>query len=150
MSDLSSLGLDPSVKESSGRKPLILGKYPCVIVGDELKPFKNGNGKQLVFKWQIIEGDFAGEQAESRHNVVNPQKPQNQAIAQGELKRICTICGAAYPPQQTAALYGKPVLVTFKPKEGTNKEGEKYPWYEISGFNPVEKVSAPPATKTSW
>ena len=99
MADLTGTGLDPNVPENSGGFTVIPeGKYQVVIVGDKLVPTKAGTGKMLELKVQIIEGDHRGETITDRLNIVNASSVA-QAIGQGQLKRICNLCGVQYPPR---------------------------------------------------
>ena len=145
MADLTGTGLDPNVQENSGGFTVIPeGKYQVVIVGDKLVPTKAGTGKMLELKVQIIEGDHRGETIMDRLNIVNASSVA-QAIGQGQLKRICNLCGVQYPPTSTDGLIGKPMMATVKIEEfKSNRTGEMLKSNKISGYNPV--LAAPAAS----
>jgi hypothetical protein len=146
MADLTNVNLDPDVAESTGGFTLVpQGKYKAVIVGDELADTKSG-GKMLVLRCQIIEGQFQGEEVKARLNILN-KSAQAQAIGQGQLRRICAICGAMYPLQNTAPLIGKPMLITIKHEPfKSNTTGEELMSMTVSAFAPVPKAQGIPAS----
>ena len=149
MADLSGANLDPNVEESSGGFTVVPeGKYQVVIVGDRLKDTKAGTGKILELKVQIVEGEHRGTTIVDRLNIVNASSVAQQ-IGQGQLKRICNLCGVDYPPASTDGLIGKPMLATVKIEEFTsNNTGNLLQSNKISGYNPVP--AAPEGTKSEW
>ena len=150
MADLSNTSLDPNVEENSGGFTVVPeGKYQVVIVGDKLTDTKAGTGKILELKVQIIEGEHRGVTVTDRLNIVN-KSDIAQKIAQGQLKRICNLCGVDYPPSSTDGLIGKPMLATVKTEEFTSKtSGNLLTSNKISGYNPVP-AAAPEGAKTGW
>ena len=146
MADLSSMGLDPNVEENSGGFAIIpAGRYKAVIVADRVTPTKNGTGKMLELKVQIVDGQHAGESLTDRINIINTSA-QAQAIGQGRLKRICGLTGCPFPPADTAMMYGKPLEITVKiEKFLSNNTGSELESNKISSYNPVPAVSKTPA-----
>ena len=138
MADLSGANLDPNVKENSGGFTVVPeGKYQVVIVGDKLTPTKSGTGKMLELNVQVIEGEHRGSTITDRLNIVNASSVA-QAIGQGQLKRICNLCGVDYPPTSTDGLIGKPMVATVKIETFTsNTSGNELQSNKISGYNPV-------------
>ena len=119
MADLSGVTgqINPDVEESSGAFTVLpAGKYKAVLVADELKDTKAGTGKILEIKLQITEGQFAQEIVKDNINITNPSA-QCQAIGQGTLKRICNLCNVQFPPNDTAGLMGKPMVITVAVEE---------------------------------
>lgn len=152
MSDLSNLGLDPNVEESGpGYTVIEPGRYKAVITGDKLAPTKDGTGRMLGLKVQIIEGKFAGEVVQDRLNVIN-KSAQAQAIGQGQLKRICGLCGVPFPPADSTALYGKPLMVQIINEPFTsNKTGEVLLSNKIKNYGPVvEALPVKQAAAGGW
>jgi len=149
MADLSGANLDPNVEENTGGFTVVPeGKYQVVIVGDSLKDTKAGTGKILELKVQIVDGEHRGTTVIDRLNIIN-QSDVAQKIGQGQLKRICNLCGADYPPSDTSGLIGKPMQATVKIEEFTsNNTGNLLKSNKISGYNPVP--TAPEGTKTGW
>lgn len=149
MADLTGANLDPNVEENTGGFTVVPeGKYQVVIVGDSLKDTKAGTGKILELKVQIVDGEHRGTTVIDRLNIVN-QSDVAQKIGQGQLKRICNLCGASYPPSDTSGLIGKPMQATIKVEEFTsNKTGNLLQSNKISGYNPVPAVQE--GTKTAW
>ena len=138
MSDLSNQGLDPNVEESSGEFHVVpAGKYPMVIINDNLAPAKSGNGTVLTVTFQIIEGPEAGNTIDLYLNIKNTSEIA-QNIGQGTLKRLCTLTDVQYPPADTTLMYGKPIMGTIKVKSFTsNNTGKELKSNDITAFNPI-------------
>lgn len=149
MADLSGAKLDPNVEENSGGFTVVPdGKYQVVIVGDKLTDTKSGSGKMLELKVQIIDGEHRGTTITDRLNIVN-NSDIAQKIGQGQLKRICNLCGVDYPPSSTDGLIGKPMQATVKTEEFTsNNTGNLLKSNKISGYNPVPAVQE--GAKSGW
>lgn len=139
MTSLSGLGLDPNVQENTGEFTVLpAGKYKACIVADELRDNNSANGKILVIKVQVTEGQFAREILTDYINITNPSA-QCQAIGQGTLKRICNICGVPYPPQDTTGLMGKPMVIDVKVEKFTsNTSGKELSSNKIKGYHPAD------------
>jgi len=149
MADLTGANLDPNVEENTGGFTVVPeGKYQVVIVGDNLKDTKAGTGKILELKVQIVDGEHRGATVVDRLNIIN-QSDVAQKIGQGQLKRICNLCGVSYPPSDTTGLIGKPMQATVKTEEFTsNNTGNLLKSNKITGYNPVPTVQE--GTKTGW
>ena len=118
MADLTGINQDENVAESGKSfEQLPEGNYLAVIVGDELKQNSQKTGMLLKFNWQIIDqkegGKYMNRTIDSRHNIQHTSEV-TQRIGQGELKRICNVCGVPYPLQNTEPLFGKPVSLFIK------------------------------------
>lgn len=141
--------MDTDVKESGGGFDVLPGgQYKMVIVGDELKDNRAGNGKLLVPKLQVVEGAHAGVTIPDYINLTNPNK-QCQEIGQGTLKKICRLCNVQYPPTDTTTLYGKPMSVkvavqSFK----SNTTGNDLQSNNVKSYSEVKSQAAPVAAAT--
>jgi hypothetical protein len=147
MANLSNEGIDGNIPENRGSFVCVpVGIYEAVIVADRLTDTKNGGGKLLEMKNQIIEGPFAGTIIIDRLNIRN-SSAQAAAIGQGQLKRICNICGVPFPPADTSMLYGKPMLITVKVEGFKSKTtGKDLESNKISAYDKVpDVVQAPKA-----
>jgi len=142
MADLAGTNLDPNVPENTGGFTVIPeGKYQVVIVGDRLVDTKARDGKILELKVQVIEGEHRGSTVIDRLNIIN-KSPVAQAIGQGQLKRICNLCGVNYPPANTEGLIGKPMVATIKTESFiSNNSGNELQSNKIAGYNPVLTTS---------
>ena len=155
MANLSGLGIDPDVKESTGEFIILPeGKYKAVILTDELASNKADDGKLLILKVQIIDGKFTGHEILDRLNIINKSQVA-QSIAQGTLKRICAVCKVPFPPSDTKKLYGVPMIITVGVEEfESNKSGKMLKSNKIKAYAPVETAqptTAPPAvTEDVW
>jgi len=120
MAMLTGLNIDKDVEEAgNGFTVLPAGKYKMCLVGDELVNNKANTGKILKLKIQVIEGQFMGEILTDNLNITNPSATC-QRIGQGTLKKICNLCGVPFPPQDTAGLMGKPMVVGLTVEEFTS------------------------------
>jgi len=154
MTNLSGVGLNPNVEENTGAFTVLpAGKYKACLVADELRDNSAGNGKILVVKVQIIDGQFSGEVLTDYINIINPN-PTAQTIGQGTLKRICNMCGIPYPPHDTAGLMGKPLGIDIKvEKFVSNTTGKELESNKIKSYGPAPtqsqaQVSAQPVQET--
>jgi len=148
MADLSGANLDPNVEETVAFTVVPEGKYQVVIVGDRLKDTKAGTGKILELKVQVIEGEHRGTTIVDRLNILN-KSDVAQKIGQGQLKRLCNLCGVDYPPSSTDGLIGKPMLATVKIETFiSNNTGNELQSNKISGYNPVPAKTE--GTKAVW
>jgi len=70
-----------------------------------------------------------------------------QQIGQGTLKKICTLCGVQYPPDDTTVLYGKPMEVAIDIQTFTsNTSGNELQSNVVKSYN---KVTTPTTLSTS-
>lgn len=154
MADLSNIGLDPNVEENSGEFTILPdGQYKVVVVNDRIVPTKDGGGKLLEVKIQVVEGPNSGTSLVDRINIVNKSEIA-QRIGQGQLKRLCNLTGTPYPPHDTTMMYGKPIMATIKTETFTsNKTGNQLKSNKVSSYNPVTQQhkpqSAQPQTSSS-
>jgi hypothetical protein len=141
MANLSNEGIDGNVQESRGNFVCVpAGSYKVAIVADRLTDTKVGGGKLFEMQIQILEGPFTGVIIKDRLNIRN-SSAQAAAIGQGQLKRICNICGVPFPPADTSMLHGKPMLITVKvEKFKSNKTDKELESNKISAY---DKVPAP-------
>ena len=138
MSDLTQAGLDPNVEEARGKFHVVpAGKYPMVMVADNIAKTKSGNGLLMTIIVQIIEGPESGNIIDVRLNIKNTSDIA-QRIGQGTLKRLCTLTDTPYPPPDTTRMYGKPFLGTVGVESFiSNKTGEKLYSNVVTAFNPI-------------
>jgi hypothetical protein len=149
MANLSGIAFNKDVKENTGEFIILpLGKYQAVILRDELKPTKNGNGKFLELTLQIQSpGEFRHIEIIDRLNILNPSEIA-QNIGQGTLKRICSLLGVVYPPDDSRKLWGKPMTISVKIKEFiSNTTGEELQSNEVTGYSkPAAAADSLPKT----
>jgi hypothetical protein len=111
MSDLRGVKFNSEVMESSSKKIIVpQGKYKAILVGDTFSTNKKQTGKTLKLIFKIIEKDFFGINLDKYLSIVH-NNIQAQDIAQGELKRICTVCGVKFPIVDTNELIGVPIIL---------------------------------------
>ncbi len=153
MSDLTLFGIDPNVEVSEGGKSAIPpGMYKAVIVGDALRDNKAGSGKVLALSLQITEGAQSGKTVDDNLNLTNASAVAAQ-IGQGVLKKICQLTNVQFPPQNTAAMYGKPLVITVIADPYTKKDGTQATWHKISRYDAVgttAPVQPPAAGGNAW
>lgn len=137
MANLNGINLDPNVQENTGAFTVVpAGKYKACLVSDELKDNKAGTGKVLTVKLQILEGQFATEIITDHINITNAN-PTAQAIGQGTLKRICSMCNVPYPPQDTTKMMGKPLGIDVRVEKFiSNTTGKELQSNKIKAYGP--------------
>lgn len=148
MANLAGLGIDPNVKETGEFTCVPPGKYTVVIVDDDLKTTKAGTGKILELTLQIMDrGEWYGTELIDRINIINPN-PKAQQIGQGTLKRLCTLTGCPFPPDDTRKMYGKNIRASVKVEEfeSNTEEGRILKSNKISGYSKAENAAKPAAT----
>lgn len=148
--------IDLDAVELSSFEPIPEGIYTVVLSETEVKDTKNGKGKFIYLKANVIDGPHANRFVDDRLNVVN-DNPTAQKIGQESLKRICMAIGLKEFTGHTTELENKPlkVKVTVKPAEeyidnyGVVKPGS--PKNEIKGYYGLDynatAASVPPVPK---
>lgn len=136
MADLTNIPLDPNVKASGVFETVPDDWYPIVFLDAQVGPTKNGTGQKLGLKVQIFEGKYKGFILPNNHilNLLN-QSEVAQRIGQGELRSICEILGAAYPPSNTNFLIGQPLMAKIVEEPFvSNTTGKELKGNKIKGF----------------
>lgn len=134
------------------------GEYPAIITECEEKPTKDGTGKRLNLKVQIIDGKYQNRTLFDGMNTVN-KSAMAQQIGRAQLKAICVALNKPNP-KDSSELLNKALMITVK----IGKDQEGNPRSEIKGYKarlaaakPVEKnlveqafeVDSSEATKTT-
>jgi len=156
MADLSSFTeINKDVPESGSFTCLPEGEYPVVIIHDEIKTTQKG-GKMLEIKLLIFEGKYKGENLTDRLNLINPSAAA-QKIGQGTLKKLCRLTGLPFPPKDTEAWKGKPLMVKVVVTEFTsNTSGKILKGNEIKDYKEYQKqeqittAQTPASVGGSW
>ena len=116
------------------------GGWLCQITGEEMRPMKNGQGSQLVFALQGLEGAVNGQTAESRHNVQH-MKTETVAIAYAEISAIGYATGVLAPGRthlaDTSLLFGKPFRVIVV-QQANSQYTEIVGYRSADGRDPVK------------
>lgn len=147
MADLTNIPLDPNVKASGVFETVPEDWYPIVFLDAKVGPTNNGTGQKLDLKVQIFEGKYKGLILPNPHilNLLNKSEVA-QKIGQGELRSICEILGATYPPNNTDFLIGKPLMAKIVEEIFiSNTTSKELKGNKIKGFKPY----APTLTQTS-
>ena len=144
MANLSNVGLNPDVEAAGdGFEVLPQGEYTVVITNDEVKDNKKGNGKLIVLDMKVVEGQYTGSNLKDHINLTNPNQDAAK-IGQGVLKKVCELCGVAYPPADTTALYGKKMNVKVVVDSFTsNTSGNELKSNTIKAYKKAQSVSGP-------
>ena len=72
MANLAPLQYDPANVETMDFKVIPPGIYPVVIVDSDVTDTKKKDGKMLVIKYQVTEGQCVGDTLTDRLNIQNP------------------------------------------------------------------------------
>ena len=118
------------VEPNSAFTPLPAGEYQAIISESDMKPTKNGLGKYLELKLQILNGQHQNRTLFDRLNLVNKNDVAVQ-IAKGTLSSICRAVGML-TPDDSSELHNKPltIVVKIKPDQDGN------PRNEVKGYKP--------------
>lgn len=119
------------------------GDYDAVITESKFEPTKNGNGKFLTLKLQILSGQFQNRVLFDRLNLINPSEQAVQ-IAKGQLSAICRAVGVL-TPKDSAELHNRPLKITVKVKSDANNPGNEIKAYKSRHAGPATSTSAPAA-----
>jgi hypothetical protein len=153
MVDFGNVNLDANVNANSGDYTLIPpGTYKVMLVADALEEASTGAGKVYKMRWQIIEGQYTGEQIEDNLNILrygNTEKDATcQRIGQGRLRYICELVGVPWPIRDTSALIGKKLGIKVKHEEYKNQYGDTRQSAKIAKYLPLDEVSQAPSQET--
>lgn len=123
MADLD--GFDANTVEPGGFDLLPAGRYDVVITDSKLKPTKNGAGKYLELKLQVLSGPYQNRVLFDRLNLENPSQ-QAVAISRGTLSAICRAVGVM-TPKDSSELHNRPLSCSVKVQDEFNVVGSYKP-----------------------
>lgn len=122
-------GFDASKVDPVTRSVLPAGDYDAMIVASEWKPTKNGEGKYLELKIQVINGPYQNRLLWDRLNIQNKSIEAVQ-IAKGTLSAICRAVGVMNP-NASEELHNRPLRITVKVKDDkTHGQGNEVTAYK--------------------
>lgn len=122
-------------------EPLPAGEYPCVVIDFEEKPTKDGTGRRVNVKLQVMSGKFQNRTILDGFNVVN-KSPKAQEIGRAQLKAL--LVAANVPNAQTAKdVIAKHVVVKVKVKPDDSGNDRN----EVTSYKAFVQPSAPVAAK---
>lgn len=138
MASFASYGLE-SVK-ANDFEIIPAGDYPAIITECEEKDTKDGKGKRLNLKIQILDGKYQNRILFDGLNTVNASAKAQQ-IGRSQLKAICIAINNP-SPKDSSEILNKPLIITVK----VGKDQDGNPRNEIKGYKarltaakPVEK-----------
>lgn len=119
-----------AVERNTAFTPLPVGEYDAVVIESEMKATKDGTGKYLQLKLQILSGKFQNRTLFDRLNLVNKNDTTVQ-IAKETLSAICRAVNVL-TPNDSAELHNKPlkIKVAVKPDQNGN------PQNDVKGYKP--------------
>lgn len=117
------------------------GWKKVVITGSEVKPTKAGNGKILVFTYELQDG--TGRTLTDRLNILNPSEVA-QKIGRGALAKIALAIGHKGELSRTEPLHGRPfeVKVEVEEFESNNEAGKMLKSNKCSDYRAVTAPAA--------
>lgn len=124
-----------NVEPSTNLPPVPAGKYLAIITASELRPTKNGAGRYLELKYQVIEGEFKGRKLWSRHTLEHPNA-QTVTIARSQLSAICRAV-QMMTPKDSGEMHNIPMVITVKVATRSDN-GE--PTNEVTGWAKKEAI----------
>jgi len=116
------------------------GDYPAIITEVDEKPTKDGKGKRLNLKLQILDGKYQNRTLFDGLNTVN-QSAIAQQIGRGQLKAICIAINKP-DPKDSSELLNKPLVITVKVGKDQNDNARN----EIKGYK-ARLTAAKPTEK---
>lgn len=139
MADLS--GFDASqVEPNTGFDVIPAGEYDAIITESEYKPTKDGSGKYLQLKLQLIAtGPYQNRLLWDRLNLQNKSQ-QAVDIAKATLSSICRAVNVL-TPRDSAELHNKPLRV----KVAVTKDNSGNDRNEVKSYKP--RTAGPAPTK---
>lgn len=124
------------------------GRYACIVASSEDKSTKDGKGRYLEFKYEVVKGDYTKRLLWARFNVHNPSEVAQQ-IGREQFKALCVACGFEDGVKKTEELHNKKVVCLVDIERGTGGYQDKN---VVSGYmaassftNASEPVRAAPA-----
>lgn len=120
--------------------PIPKGEYTMQIIESDINPTKAG-GAQHVFKFQVLDGQYAGRTVMLRLNTDCPSSEVAQNIAYSQLSGICHATGIINCTD-TEQLHGIPMLchVTVKPaKDGYDPSNDIKTFESANGQAPAQQ-----------
>lgn len=101
-----------NVPPSVGFEPVPAGWYNVMIDDTELRPTKKADGAYLNVRFNILDGQYAGQKIFQRLNLQNPSEAAKE-IAFKQLSALCHAVGMLQIAESTE-LHGKPLKVRVK------------------------------------
>ena len=124
-------------------QPLPAGAYLAVAVSSEVKDTKTG-GEMVVYKMQIIDGEYANRTIFARFNVKNASA-QAEQIGKQQLSAFCHAVGVLNLTD-TDELLNRPVQIRVKVREASGSYG---PSNEVAGFSVASGAPAAPVASAA-
>ena len=124
-------------------EPIPAGEYIAAIVSSEFKITRDGAGRYLELKYEIIDGQYKGRNLWSRLNLENAN-PKAVEIAQRELGTICRAVSRIHI-SDSVELHNIPlkIKVAISPPRGDYGPSNEIKGYEATG-GPAPVQQAPP------
>ena len=124
--------------------PLPAGQYKVIIIADELKTTKAGNGSYLQLTMQVVEGEHEGRRLFDRLNLDNPNQ-ETVDIANRTLASIGRAVGRMVI-RNSQELHDIPMMVKVVVKPAKGDFGASN---EIKGYISLTGKSAPKSPATA-
>lgn len=129
-------GFNANDHESMGFDPIPAGEYLACIVESDMQNTKNGEGKMLVLKFELLE-QHKGRTLFARLNLVNNNEKAKQ-IAHAQLGDICRAVGKIQP-HDSSELHDIPLLVRVSVRK---REDNGELTNEVKAFKPAKAQTA--------
>lgn len=120
-------------------EPLPSGRYLCVITDSAMKATKDGVGKYLELKFQVLDGEHKGRFLWARLNLHNPNETTVR-IAKAQLSSLCRAVNVMQP-RDSVELHGLPVVVQVKLRKRKDTDELEN---QIANFLKKETLSGQP------
>ncbi len=139
MQPFNAAAIDPT--QSAGFKPLMIGKYPCMIIASEIKANKdNTTGGQVVFEVQAVQGEHTGKTGQWILNLYHNDE-QTRQIAERQLSAICHATGQ-FLINMTSQLHNLPFALDVSEQQLNAKQlAEKADGKNVTAFRNVRVLN---------
>jgi len=151
MSNLSSYNFNASeVEPSKGFELIPRGDYCAAIIASQMRTTNDGNGEQLVLRFQILDGHYKNRLVFANLNMKNLSEKATE-ISRRDLSAICHAVGVL-SPSDSSELHGKPLTLSIAIKKNKNSGADENSImsYKSRGGMPASSVVAGETVKTPW
>jgi len=124
------------VDPNEGFSPIPASDYDVIITESELKNTKDGKGKRLALKLQILNGQYQNRILFDGLNLVNASEAA-QKIGKGTLSSICRAVNVL-TPNDGSDLHNIPLKATVK----IGKDQNGNPSNDVRGYKPRSKSAS--------
>ena len=146
---MSELDFNPNAEPSQAFEPIPPGKYAAIIREADVKDTKNGDGKYLWLKWQLVDDPYSNRFVFANITMKNNSQ-QAVDIGAQQFAALWRAIGLASQPAETSALNDGQCVLELKVKAATEKfnatnEVRAYLSFDAASASAAAATAAAPA-----